>query len=61
MRTALEVQFSCTIRQWNEPVDDLGGTLFSAVHGGELILADSLALLISALQEREPLPLLLAA
>ncbi len=61
MRDLLEAQFSCSIRAWNEPVDDMGSVLFSALIDGELVLADSLALLISALQERAHYPLLLAA
>jgi hypothetical protein len=61
MRTAIEAQFSCSILDWNLPEDDFGAVRFSAYVGGELLVADSLALLISALQEREPYPLLLAA
>lgn len=60
-REAIEAQFACRILDWNLPEDDLGAVRFSAYAGGELVVADSLALLIEALEEREPHPLLLAA
>lgn len=57
----LELQFNATIRRWNEPTDDLGGTVFEVVQNGRVILADSLALLIAELQVSQPRPLILLA
>ena len=51
MRDILERQFQCTIRDWGVCLDD-DTQVWSAVQRGRLIVAHSLALLISALQER---------
>jgi len=61
MRTAIEEQFDCTISAWNEPSDDLGGVQFRPIIAGRLVIADTLALLISALQEADHRPLMLMA
>lgn len=61
MRALIEAQFDCTILVWDEPTDDLGNTQFRAYKAGRLIVADSLALLISALQDEDHIPLRLAA
>ena len=61
MRDLIEAQYQCEVRQWGEPQDDLDTALYSAVQSGRLIVAESLALLISALQERIQRPLLLCA
>lgn len=55
----LETQYHCKIVQWNEPTDD--GAIFSAVKDGRWLMAESLALLISALQDADPRPLMLLA
>ncbi len=57
MRDLLEHQFDCEIVQWDEPTDC--GPVFSAVQNGVWLQAESLALLISALQDRLHQPLLL--
>jgi len=57
----IEHQFNCSIRQWGEPTDDMGGEAWSAVQHGRLICAESLALLISALQDHTPRPVWLLA
>lgn len=61
VRDLIESQFSARILQWNEPEDDLGGVVFSAIQRGRLIVAESVALLISALQDEERRPLILMA
>lgn len=61
MRDLIEDQFTCTIRQWAEPTDDFGGEVYSAVQNGRLLVAESLALLISALHEEAHRPLILLA
>lgn len=61
MRQHLETQFSCRIVSWSEPADDLGGVIFSAFHRGRLVVAESLALLISALQDEDARPVWLLA
>lgn len=58
MRDLLETQFNCTITQWMEPTDE-DHESYSAVQNGRVLRADSLALLISALQERAARPLML--
>jgi hypothetical protein len=59
MRALLEEQFNCKIVQWGEESDH--GQLFSAILDGVWIQAESLALLISGLQDRTRLPVLLMA
>ena len=59
MRDLLEHQFDCTILQWAEESDH--GQIFSAVQDGVLLVAESLALLISALQDRTHQPVMLMA
>lgn len=61
MREFLESQFGARIVQWAEPTDDFGGQTFSAVCAGRLIVAESLALLVSALQDRARSPIILLA
>ncbi len=61
MKDMIERQYDAQVMQWGEPEDDLGGVIYSAYQRGRLIVAESLALLISALQERDQRPLLLAA
>lgn len=61
MRDLIESQYSAKIVQWNEPEDDLGGVIFSAIQRGRLIVAESVALLVSALQDTERRPLILLA
>lgn len=61
MRDLIETQFDCEILAWDEPKDDLGWREFRALKAGRLIVADSLALLISALQDEEHIPLMLLA
>jgi hypothetical protein len=58
VRHHLESQYNARIVQWNEP-DDEGASVFSAFVGGQYVVAPSLALLISALQDRERAPLVL--
>jgi hypothetical protein len=58
MRTLIERQYDCEIRQWGEY--DGETCVFSAVQRGHLIVAESLALLLSALQELDHFPLILA-
>jgi len=58
MREHLEAHYGARVVQWNEP-DDEGATVFSAYVGGAFVVAPSLALLISALQDREQVPLVL--
>lgn len=57
MIECLETRFNCRIVQWNEPTD--GGAVYSAIREGVLIVAESLALLISGLQDTQPRPLML--
>lgn len=59
MRDMIEQQFHCKVVQWAEPTDD--GAIFSAVKDGRWLMAESLALLISALQDADPRPLMLLA
>lgn len=59
MRELLESQFACRIIQWNEESDH--GPLFSAIIGGVWVQAESVALLVSALQDILHQPLLMAA
>ena len=61
MRAYLEAQYNANIVRWNEPTDDGEAVEFAAYCGGRLIVAESLALLLSALQERTQTPLLLLA
>ena len=61
MRAQIEQQFHCRIIQWAEPQDDSGALAFSALASGTFILADSLPLLIEALQALTHQPLRLAA
>lgn len=58
MRSFLEAQYGARVLRWDEPEDDR--TVFEALHEGALIRADSLALLLSALQARTKAPLVLA-
>lgn len=60
MRQFIETQYSAEVLQWDEPDGD-GGVTFSAYARGALIVAPSLALLLSALQDEAHTPLLLAA
>lgn len=55
MRDLLETQFHCTILSWAEPTDD--GHLFSAIIDGVMVQAESVALLVSALQDRTHQPI----
>lgn len=59
MYELIQTQFNCRIVQWNEPTD--GGAVYSAIREGVLIVAESLALLISGLQDACPRPLMLLA
>lgn len=59
MKELIEEQFNCQVVQWNEESDH--GPLFSAILDGVWIQAESVALLISALQDRTHLPVLLMA
>lgn len=61
MRDSIERQYECRVLQWDEPIGAMDGSVFSAYQRGRLVVAESLALLISALQENEPRPLLLMA
>lgn len=61
MRDFIETQLDARVVQWAEPEDDLGGVIFSAIQRGRLIVAESVALLVSALQETERRPLILLA
>lgn len=54
MREFLEDQYGVVIRQWATPTDDGEGELYEVVHQGRVIRADSLALLLSEVQAREP-------
>lgn len=52
MRDLIEQQFSCRIVQWDEPAGAMDGATFSAItREGALVCAESVALLISALQD----------
>lgn len=59
MRALIESQFNCQVLQWAEASDD--GQIFSAVRDGVLLVAESVALLVSALQDHSRRPLLLMA
>lgn len=61
MRHLIETQYDVTFLAWDEPTDDLGGVEYRALKAGRLIVADSLALLLSELQRECPVALLLAA
>lgn len=61
MRAYLEAQFHCRILAWDEPTDDLGGVQYRALVAGRLVVADSLALLISELYEARHQPVVLMA
>lgn len=61
MRDLIEAQYSARVIQWNEPNGDLDGVTYSAIVAGRYIVAESLALLISALQDEARSPLLLMA
>lgn len=52
MREFLEDQYGVEVRQWATPTED--GELYEVVHQGRVIRADSLALLLSAVQGSEP-------
>jgi hypothetical protein len=60
MREFIEAQYHARFVQFGEP-DDEGGTVFSAYCGGRFIVAPSLALMLSALQERTQHPLVLVS
>lgn len=60
VRELLETQFNCRIVQWGEGTDE-DMELFSAIQHGRWVRADSLALLISALQDATHRPVVLAA
>ena len=52
MREMIEHQFACRTVQWNEAADAGDGALFSAItREGALVCAESIALLITALQD----------
>lgn len=59
MRDHIESQYSATFSQWAEWDGEC--ERYAVYMNGELILADSLALLLSELQGRTHIPLLLAA
>lgn len=61
MKDFIETQYAARVIQWNEPTDDGEGVIFSALYAGRFIQADSLALLLSALQDESHQPLMLAA
>jgi len=62
MRTLIEREYSCRIVQWNEPCGAGDGAVYSAyTSSGAYICAESLALLISALQDAEHSPCALLA
>lgn len=52
MREFLEDQYGVEVRQWAVPTED--GELYEVVHQGRVIRADSLTLLFSEVQAREP-------
>lgn len=61
MKTFIESQYRVEFIEWATPTDDGEGVRFVALVAGRLIVAESLALMLSALQERTHTPLRLAA
>lgn len=53
MREFIETHYGATVLRWAEPTED--GELYEVVYRGRMIRADSGALVLSALQEAEPM------
>jgi hypothetical protein len=58
MREFIEDQYGVQVLRWDEPTED--GTVFEVIHQGRVIRADTLALILSAVQEVAVKPLRLA-
>jgi len=58
MREFIEDQYGVEVIRWAEPTED--GELYEVIHRGRVIRADTLALVLSAVQERSRQPLYLA-
>lgn len=58
MREFIETQYGVSVLRWAEPTED--GELYEVVHEGRVVRADSLALLLSAVQDHSHQPLRLA-
>jgi len=57
MHEFIEAQYDAEVIRWDEPTGD-GDSVFEVMHRGRLIRADSLALILSALQDRTRRPVL---
>lgn len=58
MREFIEDQYGVEVIRWAEPTED--GELYEVIHDGRVIRADTLALVLAAVQERSRQPLRLA-
>lgn len=58
MREFIEDQYGVEVIRWGEPTED--GELYEVIHRGRVIRADTLALVLSAVQEVAVKPLRLA-
>lgn len=58
MREFIEDACNVEILRWAEPVED--GEMYEVIHEGRVIRADSVALVLAAVQERSRQPLRLA-
>lgn len=59
MREYIQSQYGVEILRWDEPTED-GSVLFEAIADGYVLRADSLALLLSLIQEHTHRPLVLS-